>query len=125
VGSANALGYFLAWLVGFCSPYFINPQDLNWVGQNQILTYASLTLLQGPQYSYIWAASNFICVVWFYFFLPETKARSLEELDEIFEAGVGARKFKQYECRIVEEAKHDVFGQRKLGGTKQTVTDVR
>jgi hypothetical protein len=30
VGSANALGYFLAWLVGFCSPYFINPQDLNW-----------------------------------------------------------------------------------------------
>lgn len=31
VGSANALGYFLAWLVGFCSPYFINPQDLNWV----------------------------------------------------------------------------------------------
>jgi hypothetical protein len=31
VGSANALGYFLAWLIGFCSPYFINPQDLNWV----------------------------------------------------------------------------------------------
>ncbi|CAN9175319.1 unnamed protein product [Alternaria alternata] len=31
VGSANALGYFLAWLVGFCSPYFINPQDLDWV----------------------------------------------------------------------------------------------
>jgi hypothetical protein len=31
VGSAIALGNFLAWLVGFCSPYFINPQDLNWV----------------------------------------------------------------------------------------------
>lgn len=31
VGRANALGYFLAWLVGFCSPYFINSQDLNWV----------------------------------------------------------------------------------------------
>jgi MFS family permease len=31
VGSANALGYFLAWLVGFCSPYFINPEELNWV----------------------------------------------------------------------------------------------
>ncbi|KAL5116292.1 hypothetical protein ACEQ8H_005850 [Pleosporales sp. CAS-2024a] len=30
VGSANALGYFLAWLVGFCTPYFINPRDLNW-----------------------------------------------------------------------------------------------
>jgi len=31
VGTANALGYFLAWLCGFCTPYFINPQDLNWV----------------------------------------------------------------------------------------------
>lgn len=31
VGSANALGYFLAWLVGFCSPWFINPGDLDWV----------------------------------------------------------------------------------------------
>ncbi|KAH7379153.1 general substrate transporter [Phaeosphaeria sp. MPI-PUGE-AT-0046c] len=102
VGSANALGYFLAWLVGFCSPYFINPQDLNW----------------GPQYSYIWAASNFICVVWFYFFIPETKARSLEELDEIFEAGIPARKFKQYQCRIVEQAKHDVLGPDKVEVTK-------
>ncbi|EAT88226.1 hypothetical protein SNOG_04466 [Parastagonospora nodorum SN15] len=80
VGSANALGYFLAWL--------------------------------GPQYSYIWAASNFICLIWFYFFIPETKARSLEELDEIFEEGISARKFKQYQCRIVEDAKHDVFGEK-------------
>ncbi|KAH7061691.1 general substrate transporter [Paraphoma chrysanthemicola] len=102
VGSANALGYFLSWLVGFCSPYFINPEDLNW----------------GPQYSYIWAASNFICVVWFYFFIPETKARSLEELDEIFEAGVGARRFKQYQCRIVEDAKQDVFGDKQEERTK-------
>ncbi|RMZ66815.1 sugar transporter [Pyrenophora seminiperda CCB06] len=94
VGSANALGYFLAWLTGFCSPSFINPKNLNW----------------GPKYMYVWAGSNFLCVIWFYFFLPETKARSLEELDEIFEAGVPARNFKQYTCRIVEEAKQDVFG---------------
>ncbi|KAK7756818.1 hypothetical protein SLS62_001263 [Diatrype stigma] len=31
VGSAISLGYFLAWLTGFCSPYFINPENLNWV----------------------------------------------------------------------------------------------
>jgi MFS family permease len=37
VGSANALGYFLAWLVGFCSPYFINPQDLNWVSHHHFM----------------------------------------------------------------------------------------
>lgn len=31
VGSAISLGYFLAWLTGFCSPYFINPENMNWV----------------------------------------------------------------------------------------------
>lgn len=31
VGTAISLGYFLAWLVGFCSPYFINPEYMNWV----------------------------------------------------------------------------------------------
>lgn len=31
VGSAIGLGYFFAWLTGFCSPYFINPEYLNWV----------------------------------------------------------------------------------------------
>lgn len=31
VGSATAIGYLLAWLVSFCSPYFINPAELGWV----------------------------------------------------------------------------------------------
>jgi hypothetical protein len=57
--------------------------------------------------------------VWIYFFLPETKARSLEELDEIFEAGIAARKFRFYECKIVEDAKHDVFGHDNVEITKQ------
>lgn len=56
--------------------------------------------------------------MFFYFFIPETKARSLEELDEIFEAGVPARQFKQYQCRIVEQAKHDVLGSEKVEATK-------
>ena len=40
--------------------------------------------------------------------MPEMKGRSLEELDEIFEAGVPARKFPQYQCRILEDAMEDV-----------------
>jgi hypothetical protein len=75
--------------------------------------------MKGPQYSYIWAASNLVCVVWFYFFIPETKSRSLEELDEIFEAGISARKFKGDECRIVEEAKHDVYGDERTDVAKR------
>lgn len=33
VGTATSLGYVLAWLTTFSSPYFINPKDLNWVGE--------------------------------------------------------------------------------------------
>jgi hypothetical protein len=64
--------------------------------------------LKGPKYGYIWAGSNFICVLFFFFFMPEMKGRSLEELDEIFEAKVPAMKFKQYECNIKDEAAFDV-----------------
>ena len=34
VGSATSLGYVLAWLTSFCTPYFINPGDLNWVSSS-------------------------------------------------------------------------------------------
>ncbi|KAJ5168851.1 uncharacterized protein N7482_004445 [Penicillium canariense] len=84
VGTATSLGYLLAWLVNFCTPYFINPEHLNW----------------GARYGYIWAASNLACVVFFYFFMPEMKGRSLEELDEIFVARVPARKFDSYQTVI-------------------------
>lgn len=34
VGSATAIGYLLAWLVSFCSPYFINPAELGLVSNS-------------------------------------------------------------------------------------------
>ncbi|CAI7615387.1 unnamed protein product [Penicillium manginii] len=89
VGTATSLGYLLAWLVNFCTPYFINPEHLNW----------------GARYGYIWTASNLLCVVFFYFFMPEMKGRSLEELDEIFAARIPARKFESYRC-LIREAAH-------------------
>ncbi|GAB1200202.1 hypothetical protein APSETT444_009570 [Aspergillus pseudonomiae] len=91
VGTATSLGYLLAWLVNFCTPYFINPEHLNW----------------GARYGYIWAGSNLACVVFFYLFIPEMKGRSLEELDEIFTAGVSARRFASYQCLIREAARID------------------
>ncbi|CZR63062.1 probable transporter (major facilitator superfamily) [Phialocephala subalpina] len=97
VGTATSIGYILAWLVGFCSPYFINPQDLNW----------------GPKYGYIWAGSNAVCVLFFFFFMPEMKGRSPEELDEIFNARTPAWKFKSFQCTIKDEAAFDM--QEKIG----------
>lgn len=40
--------------------------------------------------------------------MPEMKGRSLEELDEIFEAKVGPWKFKEYQCTIRDEAAFDM-----------------
>lgn len=81
-GLAASTGFFGAWLATFTAPYFINPDSLNW----------------GPKYGYIWAPSCWIAAIWIFFFLPEVKGRSLEEIDEMFMNHVPARKFKGYEC---------------------------
>jgi SP family sugar:H+ symporter-like MFS transporter len=47
---------------------------------------------------WIWGPSCFITVVWVYFYLPEIKNRTLEEIDEMFEARLPARKFRKYVC---------------------------
>ncbi|KAL5376161.1 hypothetical protein DPSP01_010627 [Paraphaeosphaeria sporulosa] len=92
VGSATSFGYFLAWLNAFCTPYFINPQNLGW----------------GAKYGYIWAGSNFLCVLFFFFCMPEMKGRTLEEIDELFANKVAAWKFKSYETTIGAEAAQEV-----------------
>ncbi|KAK7711540.1 hypothetical protein SLS63_012679 [Diaporthe eres] len=79
-GLATAVGFFAAWLATFTAPYFINPESLNW----------------GPKYGYIWTPSCWLAAAWVFFFLPEVKDRSLEEIDEMFEARLPARKFRQY-----------------------------
>lgn len=82
LGLSAAVGFFLGWLASFTAPYFINPDSLNW----------------GPKYGYIWFVTNIMAVAWIYFFLPETKDRTLEELDEMFAARLPARKFAGYVC---------------------------
>ncbi|KAK4243667.1 hypothetical protein C7999DRAFT_18008 [Corynascus novoguineensis] len=81
-GLATAIGFFAAWLTTFTAPYFINPESLNW----------------GPRYGYIWTPSCWISALWVFFFLPEVKDRTLEEIDEMFEARLPARKFRKYVC---------------------------
>lgn len=81
-GLAASLGFFGAWLATFTAPYFINPSALNW----------------GPKYGYIWAPSCAIAAVFVYFYMPEVMGRSLEEVTEMFEARIPARKFRQYKC---------------------------
>jgi hypothetical protein len=61
----------------------------------------------------VWAASNFVCVAFFYLCIPEMKGRTLEELDEIFADRVPVRKFRTYQCTVREEARRDVVGDEK------------
>ncbi|KAF2202429.1 MFS monosaccharide transporter-like protein [Delitschia confertaspora ATCC 74209] len=93
-GIAASIGFAGAWLATFTAPYFINPDALGW----------------GPKYGYIWAPSCFVTVAWVYFFLPEIKNRTLEEIDEMFATKLPARKFRKYVCtgRLVPDEKMKV-----------------
>lgn len=81
-GLAASIGFFGAWLTTFTAPYFINPDSLNW----------------GPKYGYIWAPSCLIGAAWTYWYLPETKNRTFEEIDEMFMSNVPGRKFRSHKC---------------------------
>lgn len=81
-GLAAAVGFAGAWLTTFTAPYFINPASLGW----------------GPRYGFIWFPSCVIAATWVFFFLPEVKNRTLEEIDEMFNEGLAARKFRTYVC---------------------------
>lgn len=69
-GVAASAGFLGAWLITFTAPYFINPSSLNW----------------GPRYGYIWFPSCIVSAIWVFFFLPEVKGRTLEEIDVMVSA---------------------------------------
>jgi len=85
-GLATALNFLGNWLGTFTAPYFINPAALGW----------------SARYGYIWFGSNMVLFVFTWFFIPETRDRTLEEIHEMFEKKVPARQFKGYVCTGVE-----------------------
>ncbi|KAK0619122.1 MFS transporter [Immersiella caudata] len=94
---ATGIDYIFAWLIAFCSPYFINPKVLNW----------------GMKYCWLWAGANVVTLIFFYFLLPEMKGRSLEEIDEMFEKRVSVKDFATYECECTRKA-HEIVTQKTL-----------
>lgn len=69
-----ALNVVTAFIVSFCVPYILNDIEAN-IG-------------------WVFGVIALGCGVATYFWVPETKDRSLEELDELFQARTPARKFK-------------------------------
>ncbi|EAU37867.1 conserved hypothetical protein [Aspergillus terreus NIH2624] len=68
-------------------PYAMNEDEGNWRGKLGFL-FSGLSLL---------------CTVYCFFCLPETKSRTFEELDILFERRVPSRKFKRYVVDVAEE----------------------
>jgi MFS transporter, SP family, general alpha glucoside:H+ symporter len=52
---------------------------------------------------FVWGSTALLVAIWAYFRLPETKGRSFEEIDMLFNNGVPARKFKTYEVDAYNE----------------------
>lgn len=48
--------------------------------------------------TFIYGGFSVVAVIWVWFMIPETKNRSLEELDEMFQALVPTRGFKEHVC---------------------------
>ena len=81
LGLAAGVGFFLAWLISFTAPYFLNPSpNLNW----------------GAKYLWWWVLGNFAIAAYVYFFLPETGNKSLETIDFAFINKIPAREFGSY-----------------------------
>ncbi|KAM0228584.1 hypothetical protein ACHAP5_011905 [Fusarium lateritium] len=61
----------------------------------------------GAKTGLFYAGTNFLCLIWCWFRLPETKDRTFGEIDILFENGVSARKFKH--TKVDQFALHNDF----------------
>lgn len=76
----SRISYYVSQIIGnVVEPYLINPHEGNLHGKA----------------GYFWAGTAAIFLVWAYFRLPETKDRTYEELDVLFNKRIGARQFSR------------------------------
>lgn len=63
-------------------------------------------------------------MVFFFFFMPELKGRTLEEIDELFANRVPAWKFKTFQTTIQAEALAEVNREKGLEDEKGPVAEM-
>ncbi|RTE80287.1 hypothetical protein BHE90_005259 [Fusarium euwallaceae] len=86
--------YYIAQIVAnVIQPYMMNPVAWNWKGKT----------------GFFWFAFAFLTVVWAFFRLPETKGRSNEEIDLMFEAKLPTRKFKAHRVNAYVDEKTEAL----------------
>ncbi|ETI24719.1 hypothetical protein G647_04088 [Cladophialophora carrionii CBS 160.54] len=62
----------------------------------------------GAQAAFIFGGCVFVTVIWSYFYIPETMARSAAEIDEMYAAKLPMRKWRGYKSQTVREVMVDV-----------------
>lgn len=87
----------------FVAPYIFNPD------------YANLKAKIG----FIFGAFMFIFAILAYFYVPETRMRSYEELDELFRKRVKARDFREYVTEAEQRAAEAYAAQGKMDGEQR------
>ncbi|KAI0415127.1 sugar porter family MFS transporter [Xylaria grammica] len=81
IAVATAVQAVLGIVMTVAIPYMINPDEAN---------------LQG-KLGYYFGGLGALCLIWSYFRVPETKGRTYEELDVLFDRKVPTREFKGYQ----------------------------
>lgn len=102
---ASWSGFGVGLIVTFVVPYIQNAE------------YAGL----GGKIGFIWMAFSVISGVFVFFFVPELKGRSLEELDYMFEARVPTFKFRKFDTTNLLAQKRDEHEVGSTGKAEATV----
>jgi MFS family permease len=83
-----ALGYAMQSCINlmwqFVIPFMFNPDHAN----------------LGAKIAFIFFGLCFFCIIYLWWYQPETAGRSYQELDEMFAKGIPARKFKGYKTDV-------------------------
>lgn len=72
-------------------PYMFNTNEANWGGKT----------------GFLFGGISCVCLAWCYFRLPESRGRTYEELDILFQRRIPARQFKDYDLLAEADASHD------------------
>ena len=89
---SSTINVVAAFLVSFTLPYLLNAP------------YAAL----GAGVGWIYGGFAVVATLYSFFFVPETKGRALEELDECFAARLSARKFAAYQTTGAAALLHEL-----------------
>jgi len=85
IAVATAAQAVVGILMTIAIPYMINPDQANMQGK----------------LGYFFGGLGMLCLAWGYYRIPETKGRTYEELDIMFDRGVPAKDFRDYKVESV------------------------